>query len=112
MFDFMKKDKDIDIDNINTDEECLEDIDYQKEILQQLEYLNSYIATSNMIYGELTKQLTISNALNMLNQQYQQPDRFMDIVEIQSKYKDLAPEIFQDYAILREKELNNLEKNK
>ena len=88
------------------------DENYQKEILKELEYMNKYLATLTIAFGEVIKQDTINNALIMLNHQYQHPDSFMDIEEIKNKYYELAPEIFQDYAILKENELNNLEKNK
>ena len=116
MFDFIKKNKKEETeapnDVIGINEEVM---DYnEKEVLdmthiiEQLDYMNTYLAQILMTQRELLKQQTVANGLNLLNHQYEHADSFMSVNEIQEKYLALAGEIFVDY--MQEPEnLNNLE---
>ena len=114
MLDFLKKNEEAEE---KIEEQVEEQDNNEKEVIdmnriyEQLDYLNSYLAQSNMINGEILKQLTIANALNMLDHQYNHADSFMGVDEIQNKYYGIATEIFADYQQRnpQEADLNNLE---
>ncbi len=126
MFDFLKKKKgkitDIGID-IDTDEDIeelgIEEVnkDESKEeknnlsdvdrLLDSLEYTNSYLAQIYMILGELAKQQTIANALNILDSEYNNADSLMKVDEILEKKYALFSQIFVDYQVKQQEEENN-----
>ena len=132
MFDFLKKkkgkitdigiyideyiDEDIDedieelgIEEVNKDESKeeknnLSDVD---RLLDSLEYTNSYLAQIYMILGELAKQQTIANALNILDSEYNNADSLMKVDEILEKKYALFSQIFVDYQVKQQEEENN-----
>lgn len=122
MFDFLKNKKEEESTQVDTEstEKVEESINIQKEqvnanpdinflnLLEQLEYTNTYLAQLSIIGKELLKQQTVANGLTLLNHQYEHADSFMSVEEIQDKYLALAHEIFLDYAQELEN-LNNLE---
>ena len=108
-------------ESINTIEEPVEEQNepvnamnpFKKDInflnlLEQLEYTNTYLAQLLIINKELLKQQTVANGLTLLSHQYEHADSFMSVEEIQDKYLALAHDIFLDYAQELEN-LNNLE---
>lgn len=106
MFNFRKNKEEKDIKEEERKEvvrELQEPVDVTG-LAEQLEYMNSYLAQANIINGELLKQVTISNALRMLDHQYTHADGFMQVNEIKEKYRALAAEIFADYHEELEKE--------
>lgn len=120
MFDFLKKDKEKKEVKEHIEEEIQKhedeklphnDDDIQSSfnsfaLIKELEYTNTYLAQLLRSQSELVKQQTIANALSILNHQYEHPDSFMSIDEIQKKYLALAREIFVDY---QDDDLSNLE---
>ncbi len=74
---------------------------------EQFEYLLSYLAQLNMTQRELLKQITIANALHILDSEYNNADSIMKIDEILSKKERLFSEIFMDYRVNKEQENNN-----
>lgn len=130
MFDFLKNKKEEESTQVDTEstekvEESIniveEPVEEQNEqvnainpdinflnLLEQLEYTNTYLAQLLIINKELLKQQTVANGLTLLSHQYEHADSFMSVEEIQDKYLALAHEIFLDYAQELEN-LNNLE---
>lgn len=110
MFDFLKKES-----NTATDEEVQEVLDklkkqaipqdvddYFRSLIESLEYTNSYLAQIGITLGELTKQLTILNALHILDSEYNNADSLMDVEEILQKKNALFGSIFVDYQTKEE----------
>lgn len=127
MFDFLRK-KEVDPNSIgidedyfdeNTEELGIEEVnkDESKEeknnvsdidrLLDSLEYTNSYLAQIYMILGELAKQQTIANALNILDSEYNNADSLMKVDEILEKKYALFSQIFVDYQVKQQEEENN-----
>lgn len=127
MFDFLRK-KEIDPNSIGIDEDYFDEDteelgiekvnkDESKEeknnvsdidrLLDSLEYTNSYLAQIYMILGELAKQQTIANALNILDSEYNNADSLMKVDEILEKKYALFSQIFIDYQVKQQEEENN-----
>ena len=106
VFNFLKKEYDK-IDNIDDiigiDEEVTEDAQDDicdislKELYESLEYNNSFLAQVAINLGELVKQQTIANALNILDTEYNNADSVMKVNEILKKKEALLGEVFIDY---------------
>lgn len=127
MFDFLRK-KEVDPNSIGIDDdyfdEDTEELGIEKvnkdeskeeknnvsdidKLLDSLEYTNSYLAQIYMILGELAKQQTIANALNILDSEYNNADSLMKVDEILEKKYALFSQIFVDYQVKQQEEENN-----
>ena len=60
-----------------------------------------------MTQEELLKQITIANALHILDSEYNNADSIMKIDEILAKKEGLLGEIFVDYRVNEEQENKN-----
>lgn len=100
MLDFLRNEKE-------NDDKVEQDIDYAKEVLKELEYMNSYLAQLNITQSELLKQQTIANALCILDSEYNNADCLMNIEEIIQKKEALFGEIFVDYQVKQKDEEKN-----